>query len=108
MTNIKLHRGDMVRIISGNARGATGKILRVHPSTNKVTVEGVNLTKRNVKAGPGQPRGTTKEIHAPIHTSNVAILQPGNSGKTSRIGYKLDKDGNKTRVYRQAKDKEIE
>jgi large subunit ribosomal protein L24 len=108
MTNIKLHRGDMVRVVAGNARGATGKILRVHPATNKVTVEGVHQVKRSVKAGPGQPRGTTKEIHLPIHASNVAILQPGKAGKTSRIGYVLDKDGNKARVYRQANNKEIE
>lgn len=99
MSVLKLKRGDEVRVISGGSKGATGKILRVHPETNQVTVEGVRMIKKHIKPSQQNPKGRIAEIHKPIDISNVAIIHPTDRAKTSRISYKLDKEGNKTRVY---------
>ena len=107
MAILKLRRGDEVRVISGGAKGATGKILQVHPKTHQVTVEGVGLTTRHMKAGQQNPRGRSIELHKPIDISNAAIIHPNDKAKTSRVGYRIDKDGTKTRVYR-ANNKEID
>ncbi|HLC91850.1 MAG TPA: 50S ribosomal protein L24 [Candidatus Saccharimonadales bacterium] len=95
---IRLKTGDMVMVRSGKYKGQTGKITQVHPSLNKVTVEGINVVKRHVKPNRQHPQGSIVELTKPIWVSKVGIVN-GTSKKPSRIAYKLTKDGPKTRVY---------
>lgn len=96
---IRLKKGDTVVVRSGKYKGKTGKITAVHPQLNKVTVEGINIVKKHVKPNQQHPQGSIVEITKPIWVSKVSIVEP-TSKKPSRIGYKLDKDGNKTRIFK--------
>ena len=84
-----------VRIISGNHKGSEGKVLNVHPKKKTVLVEGINLKKRASRPTQENPSGGFIEREAPIHVSNVMVLQ---GGKPTRIGYKILSDGGKIRV----------
>lgn len=96
---IRLKKGDRVMIRSGKYKGQTGKITATHPSENKVTVEGINVVKKHVKPTQLHPQGGIVEITKPMWVSKVAVIDP-DSKKPSRIGYKVDNDGKKTRVYK--------
>lgn len=102
---IRLNKGDTVVVTTGKYKGKTGKITATHPSENKVTVEGVNIVKKHVKPNRANPQGGIIEVTKPIWVSKVAVIDPSTK-KASRIGYKLDDKGNKTRVYK-ASGKEI-
>ena len=101
---IRLKTGDKVIVLSGKNKGKTGKVLRVHPKDNTVTVEGINIVKKHVKP-TRESVGTIKEILKPINVSKVAYYD-ADKKKASKIGYNVDKDGNKTRVSK-ASGKEI-
>lgn len=96
---IRLKVGDKVIVLSGKHKGQTGKILRLHPSLNKVTVEGVNVVKRHIKPTRENRVGSIKEITKPIWVSKVAIYEP-TLKKATRVGYKLAASGTKSRVYK--------
>jgi len=96
---IRLKKGDLVQVMSGKYKGKTGKVTATHPALNKVTVDGINIVKKHVKPNKEHPQGAVVELTKPIWVSKVAIIEP-TTKKPSRIGYKLDKDGNKTRVYK--------
>lgn len=96
---IKLKKGDLVRVRSGKYKGKTGKVLKTHPKLNKVSVEGINIVKKHIKPNQSHPQGAIVDITKPIWVSKVAIIE-AKSKKSSRIGYKLNKDGSKTRVYK--------
>lgn len=102
---IRIKKGDLVVVRSGKHKGKTGKVTATHPSLNKVTVEGINIVKKHVKPNQKYPQGAIVDITKPLWASKVGVVEP-TTKKPSRIGYKLDKDGNKTRVYR-ASGKEI-
>lgn len=95
---IRLKKGDLVMVRSGKYKGKTGKVLATHPSENKVTVDGINVIKKHQKPNREHPQGGIIEITKPIWVSKVAIVEP-TSKKPSRIGYKLDAKGDKTRVF---------
>jgi large subunit ribosomal protein L24 len=95
---IRLKKGDLVVVRAGKYKGKTGKVIATHPAENKVTVEGINIVKKHVKPNQQNPQGAIVELTKPIWTSKVGIVEP-NSKKASRISYKLDKDGKKTRVF---------
>jgi large subunit ribosomal protein L24 len=107
MSAIKLKVGDTVMVRAGREKGKTGKITAVHPRLNKVTVDGINVVKKHKKPSQLDPQGGIMQLTQPIAVSKVGIVHPSDKTKTSRIGYKIDDKGNKTRVYRQAKNKEI-
>lgn len=98
---IRLKKGDTVVVRSGKYKGKSGKILATHPTENKVTVEGINIVKKAVKPNRQHPQGGIIEITKPIAVSKVGIQEP-TSKKPSRIGYKLDDKGAKTRVFKQS------
>ena len=102
---IRLKKGDTVQVLAGKYKGKTGPVVATHPSENKVTVEGVNIIKKAVKPNKAYPQGGIIEITKPIWVSKVAVIDPSTK-KPSRIGYKLDDKGGKTRVYK-ASGKEI-
>ena len=96
---IRLKKGDTVVVRSGKYKGKTGKVTATHPSENKVTVEGVNVVKKHVKPNKEYPQGGIVDVTKPILVSKVGVMDPATK-KPSRIGYQLDKDGNKTRVLK--------
>jgi large subunit ribosomal protein L24 len=96
---IRLKKGDTVIVRSGKYKGKTGKILSTHPSLNKVTVEGINIVKRHRKPTQLRPQGGIEEITKPMWVSKVGLLD-STAKKPSRIGYKLDKEGKKTRILK--------
>ena len=96
---IRLKKGDTVVVRSGKYKGKSGKVLSTHPEINKVTVEGINIVKKHQKPNREHPQGAILELTKPIAVSKVGILEP-TSKKPSRIGYKLDAKGVKTRVFK--------
>jgi large subunit ribosomal protein L24 len=96
---IRLKKGDTVMVRAGKYKGQTGKVLATHPSLNKVTVEGVNIVKKHRKPTQARPQGGIDELTKPIWVSKVGLLD-ATAKKPSRIGYKLSKEGVKTRVLK--------
>ncbi len=92
--------GDKVVVISGKDKGKEGKITHVLRKENRVVVEGVNMVKKHVKPN-GQGTGSIMDMEAPIHASNVMIVDP-KTGKRTRIGHSIDKKGNKIRVSKKS------
>jgi len=90
----KLHikRGDTVKVISGDDKGKTGKVLEIVLEKQRAFVEGVNMVTKHAKPSAGKPEGGIKKVEAPVHISNLMLVDPA-SGKTTRTGRKLnDKD----------------
>lgn len=92
-----IKKGDTVEIITGDHKGATGKVLRVIPEKNRVIVQGHNIAKRHVRPSRKNPQGGRISVEQPIHVSNVLPVNP-KSSKGSRVKYKTSKDGSKKRV----------
>ena len=106
--NIKrIKTGDMVKIISGDNKGVSGKVVRVLPSQHAALVEGVGVKTRHIKPSRLQPRGGKKDIHMPINLSKLALVVDSKSGKTSRVGYVKAEGKATVRVARQMNNKEI-
>ena len=95
--------GDKVVVISGKDKGKEGKILNVLRKENRVIVENVNIVKKHIK-GNGQTAGSINEVEAPIHASNVMIVDP-KTKKPTRIGHTTNKDGKKIRVTKKSNSK---
>jgi len=94
---VHVKKGDMVEIIAGDHKGATGRVLRVIPEKNKVVVQGHNIAKKHVRPSRKSPQGGRINVEQPIHMSNVLPLNTKTS-KGSRIRYQQHKDGSKRRV----------
>ena len=89
--------GDAVRVMRGEDKGKEGKVIRVFPKTGRVTIEGVNIVKRHRKARRPEEQSGILEQPAPIHASNVMLLDP-KSGRPTRIRIRIDDDGTKERL----------
>ena len=92
--------GDKVVVIAGKDKGKEGKILKTLAKENKVVVENVNVVKKHQK-GNGQTPGGIVDMEAPIHASNVMIVDP-KTKKPTRIGHSTDKSGKKIRVTKKS------
>ena len=92
--------GDKVVVIAGKDKGKEGKILKTLAKENKVVVENVNVVKKHQK-GNGQTPGGIVDMEAPIHASNVMIVDP-KTKKPTRIGHSTDKNGKKIRVTKKS------
>jgi large subunit ribosomal protein L24 len=99
----KLHvkKGDQVVVIAGKDKGKKGRILEAYPSEERVLVEGVNLVKRHTKPNAAYPQGGIITKEAPIHVSNVMILDP-KTGEPTRIGKRILADGTKVRYAKKS------
>ncbi|MEP6495463.1 MAG: 50S ribosomal protein L24 [bacterium] len=95
----KLHvtTGDTVRVVRGDDKGKEGKILRVYPKTGRVTIEGVNIVKRHRRARTPDEQSGIMEFPAPMHASNVMLLDPKQNVPT-RTRRQIDDDGTKERI----------
>ena len=94
---IRLKKDDVVMVRAGKYKGRTGKVLAVHPTLNKVTVEGINIVKKHRKPTRTQPQGGIIELTQPIWVGKVGLLDSA-AKKPTRVSYKISKDGAKTRV----------
>ena len=94
----RIRKGDQVIVIAGKNKGQKGEVLRV--MGDRIAVQNINLVKRHTKPNPqaNQPGGII-EREAPIHISNVMLLNPA-TGKGERVGFKVLEDGRKVRVFR--------
>ena len=93
---MKVHKGDTVLVIAGKDKGAKGKVLKAYPDRQRVLVEGVNAVKKhtaNSAAERGASSGGIVTQEAPIHVSNVMVVDSG--GKPTRIGYREDSESGK-------------
>lgn len=97
---LKIKAGDTVRIISGDHKGTEGKILRVDLKKNKAIVEGANMVSKHQKPSAQNPQGGIVQKEAPIHVSNLSLIDP-KSGETTRVGYEI-KDGKKLRIAKKS------
>jgi len=87
---MKIHKGDNVQVIAGKDKGKTGKVVRALPETHQVILEGVNMQKHHKKAGKNEKQGGgIVEVAAPVHVSNVQLLDPKTS-KPTRVGVTFD------------------
>ena len=94
---LHVKKGDMVEIISGDHKGATGKVLRVMPDKNKVIIQGQNVSKKHVRPSRKNPQGGRVSVEQPLSISNVLPLNSKTS-KGSRVRYSKDSKGGKKRV----------
>ena len=100
---MKVHKGDMVLVISGPDKGAKGKVIAAFPKADKVLVEGVNRIKKHVaNSAPerGAESGGIVTQEAPIHVSNVMVIDA--DGNPTRVGFRVDESGKKVRVSRRS------
>ncbi len=104
----RIRKNDTVKIISGDSKGTTGKVVAVLPQKNAALIEGVGIKSRKVRPSQLNPTGGVRDIHVPVPLSKLALVTDPKTAKTSRVGYKVNADGSKTRVARQQKNKEIQ
>ena len=92
MIKLKIKSGDIVRVIAGDHKGSEGKIVRVLREKNKAIVEGVNMVSKHTKPSAKNPQGGIVKKEAPIHVSNLSLIDP-KSKETTKVGFK--EEGNK-------------
>ena len=93
---MKVHKGDRVVVLSGKDKGKEGQVLSALPAEGKVIVDGVNVAKRHTKPRKAGEQGGIITTPMPLHASKVAVV--GTDGKPTRVGYRIDADGKKSRI----------
>ncbi|NQN96288.1 50S ribosomal protein L24 [Streptococcus suis] len=94
-------KGDKVRVIAGKDKGVEALVVTALPKVNKVIVEGVNIVKKHQKPNSENPQGAIVEKEAPIHVSNVQVLDK--NGVAGRVGY-MSVDGKKVRYNKKSRE----
>lgn len=102
-STVKLHvrKGDTVKVLSGNSKGKTGKVLEVQPGKYRAIVEGVNVVSKHIKPSATNPNGGIDKTEASIHLSNLMVVDPSN-GEASRVGRKADENGKLVRYAKKS------
>lgn len=100
MSKLHIKKGDLVYVLAGKDKGKTGKVLSVLVAANRAIVEGINVVSKNVKPSAKNPQGGIVKMEAPIHVSNLNLVDP-KSGMPTRIGIKVV-DGKKVRVAKKS------
>lgn len=98
MTKFKIKSGDSVRVIAGDHKGEEGKVLEILTKKNRVLVEGVNMVSKHKKPSATNPQGGIEKIEAPIHISNLMLLE---KDQPVRVGYRLE-EGKKIRFSKKS------
>jgi large subunit ribosomal protein L24 len=93
---LKIKRGDTVQVISGKEKGKRGEVERVLSRENRVIVSGVNVRTRHARPTQNNQQGLYT-FEAPIHASNVMVVDPG-SGEPTKVGYRFTDSGEKVRI----------
>jgi large subunit ribosomal protein L24 len=103
MTKFNIKKGDTVKVITGESKGAQGTVKKVYVEKNRVIVEGADIKKisKHTKPNAANPQGGIVKQEATIHISNLMIVEP-KSGKPTRVGRKIDEKGKKVRYYKKS------
>ena len=91
MIKLKIKSGDIVRVIAGDHKGSEGKIVRVLREKNKAIVEGVNMVSKHTKPSAKNPQGGIVKKEAPIHVSNLSLIDP-KLKEATKVGFKQEGD----------------
>src|SRR3954465_13757645 len=86
----KIKKGDRVIVLTGKDKGRQGSVLRVMPKDSRVLVDGLNMVQRHTRPSQGDPQGGIKNKEAPLHVSNVAVVD--SKGKPTRVGFRVEGD----------------
>ena len=105
MSKLHIRKNDTVIVLAGSDKGKTGKVLKVLVSENRAIVEGVHLVSKSTKPSAKHPQGGIVKMEAPIHISNLNVIDPA-SGKPTRIGHRKNEEG-KTIRYAKKSGEEI-
>ena len=97
MSKLHIKKGDTVYVNAGNDKGKTGRVLRVLVSKNRAVVEGLNMVSKSAK----HPQGGIIKMEAPIHVSNLNLLDP-KSGKPTRVGRRKNEEGKTVRYSKKS------
>jgi len=100
MVKLKIKSGDTVVVTTGDHKGSEGKVMRVILEKNKAIVEGVNMVSKHEKPSTNNPQGGIVKKEAPIHISNLSLIDP-KTGEATRVGYKIE-DGKKVRFTKKS------
>lgn len=102
-SNHKIHvkKGDTVIVISGKDKGKKGRVLQAYPKEGRVLIEGVNLVKKHTRPSQANPQGGIVTQEAPIHSSNVMLVDP-KTGAPTRVGHKVLTNGKKVRIAKKS------
>ncbi len=101
MTKLHIKKGDTVIVLSGEDKGKTGKVLQMLREKERAIVEGVNIVTKSSKPTAKNPQGGFVKVEAPIHISNLSLIDP-KSGKATRIAIKVNEDGKKVRIAKKS------
>ena len=101
MSKLHIKKGDTVMVNSGESRGRQGRVLRVIPDKERAIVEGLNMRKKHTKPSAKFPQGGIIDQEAPIHISNLNVVDP-KSGKGVRIGRRLNDAGKSVRYSKKS------
>jgi len=101
MAKLHIKKGDTVKVIAGEDRGKEGRVLSVEASKNRAIVEGVNTITKATKPNAQHPQGGLIKKEAPIHMSNIMLIDP-KSGKPTRVGFKKDAEGKSVRYSKKS------
>ena len=100
MTKLKIKTGDTVRVTAGDDKGQEGKIVKILTDKNKAIVEGVNMVSKHTKPSAQNPQGGISKFEAPVHISNLMLVE---NGKTTKVGYRVEGD-KKVRFSKKSKE----
>ena len=101
MAKLHIKKGDTVYVNAGDDKGKTGRVLRVLVDKNRAIVEGVNIVSKSTKPNAKYPQGGIVKMEAPVHISNLNVLDP-KSGKPTRIGRRLNDAGKLVRYSKKS------
>ena len=101
MSKLHIKKNDTVVVLAGEDKGKTGKVLKVLVEKNRALVEGVNMVSKSTKLSAKNPQGGIVKQEAPIHISNLSLIDP-KSGKATRVGIKVTEDGKKVRIAKKS------
>ena len=101
MGKLHIKKNDTVVVLAGEDKGKTGKVLKVLVEKNRALVEGVNMVSKSTKPSAQNPQGGIVKQEAPIHISNLSLIDP-KSGKATRVGIKVTVDGKKVRIAKKS------
>lgn len=101
MSKLHIKKNDTVVVLAGEDKGKTGKVLKVLVEKNRALVEGVNMVSKSTKPSAQNPQGGIVKQEAPIHISNLSLVDP-KSGKATRVSIKVTEDGKKVRIAKKS------
>ena len=101
MAKLHIKKGDTVYVNAGDDKGKTGRVLKVFISKNRAVVEGVNVVTKATKPNAKNPQGGLVKMEAPIHVSNLQLIDP-KDGKPTRVGIAVKEDGKKVRISKKS------